>query len=50
MKESGLTEIIPLTFTLTIYRTVSYPESPKGAQLGVAAVLDGLKATTSCVY
>ena len=50
MKESELIEIIPLTCTVTIYRPVSYLESPKGTQLWVAAMADGLKATTSCVY
>ena len=34
MKESEVIEIIPLTRTVTIYRPVSYPESPKGAQRG----------------
>ena len=42
MQESGLLEIIPLICTLTIwgqYPVFHHPESPQGAQLGVAAPL-----------
>ena len=53
MQESGLIEIIPLLCTLTIqgqYPVFLHPESPEGAQLGVAAVADDLMATASFVY
>lgn len=44
MPESRLIEIIPLTCSLTMqdeYSVFFHPESPKGAQLGAAAVAAG---------
>ena len=53
MQESGLIEIIPLICSLTLlgqYPIFLHPESPQGAQLGVAAVAAGLMAGISLVY
>ena len=53
MPECGLIEIIPLICSLTLlgqYPIFLHPESPQGAQLGVAAVADGLMAGISLVY
>ena len=53
MQESGLTEIIYSICALTIlgqYPAFVHPESPQGAQSGMAAVADGLMAATSFVY
>ena len=46
-------EIIPLICTLMIwgqYPAFLHPEPPQDAQSGMAAVADGLMATTSFVY
>ena len=53
IQESGLTEIIPLICILTIqgqYPTFLHPESPRGAQLGMAEVNAGLVVATLFVY
>ena len=53
MPECGLIEIIPLICSLTLLGQdpiFLHPESPQGAQLGVAAVADGLMAGISLVY
>ena len=53
IQESGLIEIIPLICILTIqgqYPTFLHPESPRGAQLGMAAVNAGLIVATFFVY
>ena len=54
MQESGLTEIILLVCTLTIYGKYPpaflSPKSPQAAQLGAAAVADSLIVTTSFVF
>ena len=45
MQESGLTEITPLMCTSALWgqhSVLSHPESPKAAQLGAAAVAEGL--------
>ena len=49
MQESGLTEIIPLICTSTIWGqhpVLSHPESPQGAPSGVAAA--GVAAAVNC--
>lgn len=53
MQRSGLTEIIPLICILTIqgqYPTFPHPESPWGAQLGMAAVNAGSGVATFFAY
>ena len=45
MQESGLTEIIPLMFTSAVwgqYPAFLHSEFPRGAQLGVTAMAEGL--------
>ena len=52
MQASGLTEIIPLICTSTIwgqYPAFLHSESPQGAQLGVTAVADGPATGSPCV-
>ena len=52
MQEVGLTEISPLIRTSVILGqdpAFLHPESPQGAQFGVATVVDGLMAATSFV-
>ena len=52
-KSLRLNEITPLLCTLTLqgqYPLFLYSKTPRGAQSGVAAVTEGLVATTSFVY
>ena len=53
MQESGLIEITPLICTSALwgqFPVFLHPESPQGAQLGTAAVAEGLVAAGSFVY
>ena len=52
MQESGVIEIIPFVCTSALwgqFPVFLHPESPQGAQLGTAAVAEGLVAATSYV-
>ena len=51
MPKSGFIEVFPLVCTLTgQYPDSLHPDSPEGAQLGAAAVAEGLMTSASFVY
>ena len=51
MPKSGFIEVFPLVCTLTgHYPDSLHPDSPEGAQLGAAAVAEGLMTSASFVY